>query len=205
MKKYLKYLTYLIPLMALSILVLGPDHRADLYIRIYFDENDRMVQGESLTLSYTTDTQDKFSPEQSVAAEIDHVQSRVEFGLSSLLENDLTGLRLDFPGMEQLICIKSITVSSGGVIRRQYNPCDFFSEENVADTDGIDSITPVYVGQRAYIATGSDSPRIVLSDALCSQITKCYSHFGLTKAAVYLFLLGCFLFSRKKIFTESAR
>lgn len=198
-----KKLIYIIPLILIIVFVLIPNRRTDLYIRIYFDENDSPVQGDYCTLYYSTHAQNEFSPEQSLLCSINHDNSQVEFCLSALLENEITGLRLDFPHMEQLLCIKSITVSNAGVVKRQFNPCDFFSPDNIRYTNDISATSLVGVKERAYFATLPDNPYVVLSDKLCAQITSCYSHFILTKLTVCLFLLGCFYFAKKKVFTEN--
>lgn len=198
-----KKLLYLILLVFIIVFVFIPKRRADLYIRIYFEENEAPVQGKYCTLYYTTISQNEFSTEQSLSSDINHVDSQVEFRLTALLENELTGIRIDFPSAEQLLCIKNITVSNAGVIKRQFNPCDFFSSDGITYTHDISAISLVTSRERAYLATLPDNPYVILSDKLCEQITSCYSHFVLTKLTVCVFVLVCCYFAKRKVFPEN--
>ncbi len=193
MKK--KILFPLLFLLAAAFILL-PTRTASLYIRLYFHE----IAGDECTLYYSTDAVNVFCIEQHCSSSIDHENKMVEFRLDPSLDGHITGFRLDFPGQEQLLGINSVTVSSGGVIKRQYNPCDFFSPENVAETHGINALDLATASARAYFATAEDEPYVILSQDLSRQVAGCYSHLRLTRLAVCLFLLACFFLGRKKIF-----
>lgn len=190
---------YLLPLLLMTAFILFPSGAANLYIRIYFDE----IEGDACTLYYATDTVNVFCIEQHLSSGISQDTSMAEFCVAPSLDGHITGFRLDFPNAEQLLSIRNITISSGGVIKRQYNPCDFFADDNIASTNNIDSITLATASGRTYIGTSPEESYLVLSDALCRQITDCYSHFRLTKAAVCLFLLACFYLARRKLFGDT--
>ena len=189
---------YLLPLLIMIAFILFPSGAANLYIRIYFDE----VEGEECTLYYATDTVNVFCIEQHLSSGISQEERMAEFCLAPYLDGHITGFRLDLPNVEQLLSIKNITVSSGGVIKRQYNPCDFFADDNIASTNNIDSITLATASGRTYIGTLPEESYLVLSDGLCRQITDCYSHFRLTRAAVCVFLLAGFYLARRKLFRD---
>lgn len=173
-----------------------PSSASDLIIRIYFDE----IAGDSCSLYYTTDENPFFSEEQCVAADIDYSRKKVEFRLEGNLEGHLDSLRLDFPHLtEQLINVKNITLSSAGVVRKQYDPCLFFAEENIASAHEV-SVTLVHPRNRAYLSAGADDPYIVLSQDLTGKVENFYSHRALSRAALLLFLFGFCLFARKKLF-----
>ncbi len=191
-----KKILYLFLFFLAAAFVILPLRTAPLYIRLYFHE----IEGDFCTLYYSTDTVNVFCVEQQCVSEIDLENKQVEFRLDPSLDGHLTGLRLDFPGQEQLLSINSVTVSSGGVIKRQYNPCDFFSRENVAQTNSIKALDLATASARAYFSTAPDNPYVILSDELSLQAADCYSHYRLTKLAACLFLLACFLLGRKKIF-----
>lgn len=190
---------YLLPLFIMIAFILFPSGAANLYIRIYFDE----IQGDTCTLYYATDTVNVFCVEQHLSSDISPEERKAEFCLDASLDGHITGLRLDFPNTEQLLSIKNITISSGGVIKRQYNPCDFFADDNIASTHNIDSVTLATASGRTYIGTLSEESYLVLSDELCRRITGCYSHLYLTRAAVCLFLLACFYLGRKRLFGDT--
>lgn len=192
-----KQLLYLIPVFVLmTAFILLPSRTSSLYLRIYFEE----IAGDHCTLYYSTDAMDVFCLGQHQTSEIDYDRKMVEFNLDPSLDGHITGLRLDFPNIEQLLCIDSVTVSSGGVIKHQYSPCDFFADENIASLHNISGISSVPSRARVYIATSPEESYLIFSDALCRQITDSYSHYRLTKAAFCVFLLACFLLARKKIF-----
>lgn len=181
------------------IFVLIPFPASDLYIRFYFDS----INDSNYMLYYSTDTDEGFSQERLILAEIDYSDMHVTFHLNSSLAGHITGLRLDFPNTEQLVCIKNITVSSAGIVKRQYDPCYFFLEDNLAASNDIDSITLVTIRDHAYVATLPDDPYLVLSSGLCQQIAGCYSHFRLTRLLICLFPAACYLMVKLKLFKAS--
>lgn len=192
-----KILSACIIFLLMAVFVLIPSPTSKLYVRIYFDE----IQGDICSLYYADDL-NTFSQEQCVSSAIDHDRQMVEFALEPFLEGRLTGLRLDFPDEEQLFCIRNITVSNGGVIKREFNPSQFFAQENIQQSNSIDEISLATARARAYVRTFSDDPYVVLSGELCQQFMGCYSHYRLTKLAVCVFLSCCFFLAKKRIFTE---
>lgn len=197
MRKKIFYIVLVLLLMFVFIML--PLPASDLRIRIYFDD----AEGGSMCLYYTTDIANEFTNTQSISHDIDHDAEHVEFTLPSSLEDHITGLRLDFPNIEQFLCVRSITVSSAGTVKRQFNPCDFFSEAGILYSNNINGLSLATAQARAYILTSSDDPYIVLSPDLCRQITDCYSHFRLTRLGICIFILGCFFFAKRNIFTEN--
>lgn len=195
MKKKILFVCIIFLFMAVFVLVPAPTSK--LNIRIYFDE----IQGDSCALYYAVDS-DGFTQDQCVSSAIDYDRKMVEFVLEPSLEGRVTGLRLDFPDIPQLLCIKTITISNAGVIKREYDPCDFFAQENIVYSNDIDAISRVAVRARTYIKTLPDDPYMVLSGELCQQLMGCYSHFKLTKLAVCVFILATFILAKKKIFRE---
>ena len=175
--------------------ILFPLPPANLYIRITFDE----IAGEDCLLYYATDTAGGYTAEQYIASKVDPYTGQVAFCLDSSLEKHLIGLRVDFPDTEDLICIKTITISSAGIIQQEFNPCNFFAEGNIALTNNAD-ITLVKPRNRAYISTGSVDPYIVLSDSLTSQIVECYSHYTLTRILICSLALLGYFYTQRNIF-----
>lgn len=197
MRKKLLYSVLILILMFVFIML--PLPASDLRIRIHFDT----IEGNNLVLYYSTDSTNDFSDAQSISQGIEQDTKQVTFTLPSSLENHITGLRLDFPDEEQLLCVRSITVSSAGTVKRQYNPCNFFSASNILYSNGINAVSLATAQKRTYVLTSSDDPYMILSPDLCRQITDCYSHFRLTRLGICIFILGCCFFAHKKVFTES--
>lgn len=194
MKKYLLWFSAVIIVL---IFIFLPLPASDLILRIYFDE----IEGDSCALYYTTDTQGAFCEEQCAHAQIDYEKKMVAFRLDGSLAGHLTGLRLDFPQTEQLLCIKSVTASSAGVIQKEYNPCSFFAESNIAFSNDI-SVTLVNLRNRAYLSTGSNDPYICLSATPTEQLQGCFSYLRLSRFFLCLFVAGSILFARKKLFNS---
>ena len=126
------------------------------------------------------------------------------FRLDSSLDGHITGLRLDFPSLDQLIIIKDVTVSSAGVVKKEFNPCFFFADGNIIAKNGINAMNLVTAKTSAFIKTTSEDPFLVFSDGLSKKVTDRFSHYYLTKLLISLFVAGCCFFykKRKTIFGE---
>lgn len=176
--------------------ILIPAPASALSIRVSFEE----IQGDSCSLYYALDNPNAFSPEQCLISTIDINRKMVTFTLDPSLENRISGLRLDLPAIPQLLCVKSVVISSEGWVKRQYNPCLFFSQENILQTNDINALDPAPARARVYISSAADDPYLVFSEGLCRQITDCYSHFRPTRLGVCAFLAACFFLARRGLF-----
>lgn len=189
---------FLIMLIAVAF-VLVPLPKADLFFRVYFMD----VEGTTCNLYYTTRSSNAFSAEQMIPADIDYELGRVTFQLDSALAEELTGVRLDFPNAEHLVCINNVTLSSAGIIQKQFNPCDFFAYENLIQTNDIQDMSLVRTNNRAYFLTGSTDPFVVFSDNIVAQIVDGYSSYRLTRLGICLFLAAVYFIAKKNIFSKS--
>lgn len=179
-----------------ALFVLAPASASDLIIRIYFDD----IEGDECVLYYATDVENVLTQEKSIASEIDHERKKVEFRLDGSFDGHLTLLRLDFPQQaEQLACIKNITVSSGGVIQKEYSPCVFFEDRNIDLLREIE-VTRVYPKKRTYLEIGPEDPYVILSGEMTQEIQSHFSHRGISRLGLCMFIAGCYFISRKKIF-----
>lgn len=195
MKNIKKPLIFVIFFIAV-LFVAVPLPAADLYIRIQFTE----VEGSSCALYYTTETSNNYSQDQCVLSDIDYGPKEVTFRLDGSLKDQLTGLRLDLPSVTALLCVKNITVSSAGIIQKQFNPVDFFAAENIAQMHHIEAINPVDLRDIAYILTGGDDPYLILSENLVKQITDQYSCYRLTRIGICIFAAACYFMYKKNLF-----
>ena len=96
--------------------------------------------------------------------------------------------------------VSNITVSSAGIVQKQFIPSNFFAGDNVIHKNDISDISLATAQNRAYVATSGEDPYVVLSENLTHQITDGYSTYRLTRLAICLFLGGCYLMYRKKLF-----
>lgn len=184
-------------LLAAVLFVFWPRKASALYLRVTFEE----FTGDACSLYYTTDSDGNFSQEKCISSEVDPDTMQATFRLDGSLAGHLTGLRLDFPHTEQLLGIKDVTVSSAGVIQKEFNPCHFFAPENIGLSHNAD-VTLVVPRNRVYISAGADDPFLILSDGLTAQITDCYSHQTGFRLLVCLFVAGCVCFAHRKIFAD---
>lgn len=196
MKRKLLYMLFVLMML---IFVLLPFPASKLYIRIFFEN----ISEGTLVLYYSTDNTHAFLPDQYLISDIDHESQCAEFCLDASLEGKITALRLDLPNETQLVCVKTITVSSAGVVKQEFNPCDFFAEDNIVLSNSIDAINLVKLRSRAYVSTLNEDPWIILSDELCQQIMGCYSHFRFSRILVCVFCAACILISRKNLFIKT--
>ena len=196
----MKKAKFIIIFLVVLAFILVPFPAADLYIRVHFTETG----GDSCSLYYTTTSNPVYTGDQCITSAIDYDLNQVTFCLDASLEKELTGLRLDFPGSGNLIGIDNITVSSAGIIQKQFNPCKFFADENIIQKNDIPEISLVTARNRAYLLPGTTDPYVVLSPALTAEITDGYSHLRLTRLSICLFVVACVFFYRKNLFSGTA-
>lgn len=179
-----------------ALFIFWPLSPAPLHIRFYFEE----IAGDQCSLYYTTDTADGYSEDRHIVSPIEGGK-QAEFCLDASLAGHIKSLRIDWPDMEQILCVKSVTVSSAGVVQKEFDPCDFFSD--IAYENDIASRNMVRVRDRAYIGTDAEDPYMVFGEKTVDQIQKYYSRYRLTRLAVCIFFLGCCYFGRRKLFAVS--
>lgn len=179
--------------------ILMPFPSADINIRLHFMDS---AEG-TYALYYSTQTSG-FSQEQCIIAEVDSDSNQVTFHLDSSLENQLTGLRLDFPAGDNLICISNVTVSSAGIVQKQFNPCDFFATANLTHINDIEPISIATAQNRAYVPTAGSDPYVILAQNLLEEIRDGYSHLRLTRLGICLFAAACYFMYKKNLFSKEA-
>lgn len=192
MKKIKKLLFFFI---ILAIIII-PLPAGDMTIRLQLTE----MVGNDYALHYSN-TDSFFTPSKSIAGEIDYEKNQVIFHLDNSLEG-LTALRLDFPHTDTLISVEKITVSSAGIIQKQFNPSLFFAPGNLIETHDLEAISQATAQDKAYLATSDWDPYVVLSEKLVKQIDSGFSHFHLSRLAICLFIAACTYFTKKDYFTN---
>ena len=182
------------------ILILIPMPAADVLVKVHFviSEDEANIIGEKGDLYYSTSDMFGFSAEQCVRAEVDEKSKQLTFRLDKNIENQLKGLRLDLPGVEGLVCIDNITISSAGIVQKQFNPCEFLSDDNRIFVNNIETISLVESRKRAYIDVNGVDPYIVLSEGIVEEVNDCYSHFVLTRIGICIFVLGAWFLAKNK-------
>ena len=190
----------ILTLLGIIIFLLIPLPASGLILRIALDES-YPIEPHDFFLYYAIDGQG-WSEGQKILGSLDEERNVVSFHVDSSLENNLTGLRIDFPDHQQIVDVKNITVSSAGFPKKQYNPCVFFDEANRKTQNGLYAVDLVPTRGRVFIGTTPEDPHIVLSDVLTQQIARLFSHYRMTRFFICLFVLACCLSYRKKLFKE---
>lgn len=158
---------------------------------------------DPVKLYYATNDNPTFSEEQSLVAEYNEAQKRATFSLDSNLVKSINCLRFDLPEKELVISIKDVSVSSAGLIKRHFNPCDFFADDNIDfENDFIERSTSPALGMASF-HTGEKDPYVVFSNPLLNQILKQKSRYYGTRILIVLFLLGCHAFHKNHLFTQT--
>ena len=194
MKKYKFPILFLIAV----IFVLVPLPATDMNVRLHFWE----AQGYNCALYYTTVSSPDYSADKCINAEIDYQTRQVTFPLDASLHDQITGIRLDFPQTDAVISIDKITLSSAGIIQKQYNPCHFFAPENIVHINQADH-SVVFPSNRVYIAPLGSDPFFVFTESLSSEFNDGFSHLHLTRLGIVLFLTACYFFYKKNYFSAS--
>mgnify|MGYP006916068486 CR=1 FL=1 len=196
-----KKIPFFIIFFAMIIFFLIPFHSSDIYLRFYLDDPEA-IQPYDFYLYYATESSD-FNPDQMIKASYDETRGIITFRLDSSLEGHITGLRMDFPSERQLVIIKDITVSSAGIVKKEYNPCFFFADGNIVFRNGIYAVDLITAKSSTVIGTTPDDPFLVFSDDLNRRIISRFSHYYLTKFLICLFVAGCcYFYVKRKIYFE---
>lgn len=173
------------------IFILMPFPASGLTIRLYFDK----FQGDGLLMYYTTDENPNMGIEQTIAGTVDAENKFAVFKLSPELADHIDQIRFDFPGIEQVLSIRNISVSSAGVVQHNYNPCDFFSEANITYKNDIPQINLIEWEETAYIRTNESDPYILFHNELLRDMLQYRSSYRLTRfAACILVVFGYVLY-----------
>jgi len=148
---------------------------------------------------YYSDNENSFQSDKYIMGEINNKKNYISFRLPDSVKN-LTELRMDFPDTDELLCIHKITISSAGIIQKQYDPNIFFAPENIISTNHIDAISLVSFQDKTYLATDGYDPYIVFSSNLVQDINSGFSQYRLTRIFICLFIIVCYLFYKNNPF-----
>ncbi len=197
-----KYVATAIPLLIVILFCFLPTRTSDVILRFHFWEIHEEMQKEGFCLFYTTKDAPEFTAENCIEGYVDEKQHRVEFRLDGSLKGQITGIRIDLPASAQRLIVDDVAVLSGGVVKRHYNPVDFFAEEMIKASNDVSAIERLSFQSRAYIVTAEADPYLVIIDELTAQIAKCFGSYLPTRICILIFLLGCVLFAKFPVFKE---
>lgn len=167
-----------------------------LTIRLYFDD----FEGSQVIMYYTTDENPDILPEQILTATFDTETRIAVIKLSPELADHIVQIRLDFPEMEQVFSIKNVSVSSAGVIKHNYSPCDFFSTTNIVYQNDIPQINLLERKQIAYVKTNESDPYILFTNELVNDMLRYRSSFRLTRLSICILVVLGYAISRIGLF-----
>lgn len=202
-KLFQKKFLYVIPaVLAAVVFLLLPLPDSNLYLCVEFDETSANIK--NCRLYYTTAASSEYFslPCLDEGNNSSGTPFQARFRIEpSVLSEQITSLRLDLPDLDQIVCVKSVTVSSAGIIKREFNPCYFFSDPNIVSANSITERSLLPFRRIAYIATAADDPYLVFSDTLVREISDCSGNYVWTRLLICLFPVILFFSYRKKIFT----
>ena len=198
MKKFIPYI--ILAVVCIGIMLFPVKTSAE-YIRIEFTGNeDGVLQGRECTLYYATQSADYFNNDETVRCPVDNEKYYVEFKLEGKNNNNIKGLRIDFPAEDQRFCVGGVFVKSAGILSKRYDPCYIFADENIKLANDIAGINSLKDGKVVYIATEGADPYIIFSDEVTKELTSHFSHFIVTKLVMCIIIVGCFFSFKKDIF-----
>ena len=182
-----------VAIIAALIFILFPIKPADLILKLTIEGTDAGL----CRLYYSTTETDFFNEEMSLPAQKTNTVNLYDFKIPSDVAGDLKMIRLDFPSGSVGYAVTNVTVYSGGVTRKYYNPDIFFAPGNVvayADlTYGSDESTDFI-----YVTPTGPDPNLVFSELFTNSLKKCQSRFYLTRIFIVCFIAAAWLISTKK-------
>lgn len=179
------------------IFVFIPFPASGLTIRLYFGD----FEGENILVYYTTDENPDMGNRQTCTGTIDTANKLAVIKLSPELADHITQIRFDFPETEQLLSIKNVSVSSAGIIQHQYDPCDFFSENNILAKNDIPEIDLIKTHKTAYIKTNQHDPYLLFDSRLLRDMLQYRSSYRLTRIIACLLILAGYALYRIRPFS----
>ncbi len=199
-----KHIAVAIPLLIVILFCFLPTRTSDVILRLHFWEVHEEMQKEGFCLFYTTTDSPDFTAENCIEGYVDEKQHRVEFRLDGSLKGQITGIRIDFPAKAQRLIVEDVVVLSGGVVKRHYNPVDFFADEMIKASNDVSAIDRLPFQSRAYIVTEETDPYLIPIDELTAQIARCFGNYLPTRFFLVLLLLGGVLLAKFPVFKEHA-
>ena len=197
-----KKCVYVLLILFISIIMLSPVKAAGLSLSFHFSE----ATDHSCCVYYTTADQPVYSQEQIILGEYDEERSVVVFRFDGELADQLTGIRLDFANVEQVFYIDEIWAASAGVIRKQFSPIRFFSEDSILEKNSISSVDLLTARNTTCIGTQAQDPFLVFSEKIVSSLNQLFSHYLVTKIVIVLIgLLAFWSIQRSPFRTKTLR
>ena len=193
--KYIKYIKIILAVIIAGAFIFIPKSTSNLYIRLHFES----IQGDVLQLYYTTVENNSFCEEQSITSYVDKENRSVSFCLDKSLYNQLGVVRLDFAQQPETLCVNGISISSGGMVKKELNPGNFISDENMIDFHNV-AFSPVPERNKTFIVTQEGDPYIVFSPEITQQINQYFSKGYLTRFLICIFVLIVYVSYKKNIF-----
>ncbi len=194
MKKHFKsYIIMAAILCAALLFIFYPFMCTDLHIKLYFGEDSDVAY---CNLYYTTEDMPNFDDSNMLTAKA--TADYADILIPKEACGKLTNLRLDFSPVEDLISISRVELCSGGFIQKSFSGPDFFKEDNILQTNDLETLhSTKYI---TYIGTAGTDPYIMFQTAVVSACNNAFSHYTVTKLLICLFIAGTVILSRRKLF-----
>lgn len=196
MKKHIRTIVAVLIMVIVACIIPFPD--SDVNLNLYFENlNTDEFEESSFRAYYTTDESPAFSEVQATNGIVDKENNRVTFKFDSENVKKLGVIRIDFPAIEETLCINGMSVSSGGAAKKQIDPSRFLDEANIISMYDINEITALKSACSVYIATGCEDPQIVLSDIATDYIAGKQSKHIVSRIVILAIMIIGFICTKK--------
>ncbi|MBO4609142.1 MAG: hypothetical protein J5696_04650 [Lachnospiraceae bacterium] len=192
MKRITKTIIICVCLLAIILIPLPAD---DLYLRFHIREGST----DGYRIYYATLSDPVYSDEHYVDSAYDEKTGQITFILDSSLEGTVTGIRLDYPVVDDMIVIDGVSVSSGGIVRKRISVPDLFNSENYLMIHGA-TLDTVADRETVYVSTTPDDPFTVFGTEGVKLLSTGFSHKFSTRICIALLIAIACIFYNKDLF-----
>ena len=196
MKGITKIIITCICVLAVILIPLPAD---DLYVRFHIREGAT----DGYRIYYATQSNPNFTDEQHIDSEYDERTGQITFVFDASLEGSITGIRFDYPPVEDMIAIDSVSVSSGGIIKNRISVTKLFDPDDYIMVNGA-TIDTVASREIVYASTTPDDPFVVFGSEGVRLLSTGFSHKWGTKLCIALLIAIASVFYNKEIFSREA-
>ena len=196
MKGITKIIITCICVLAVILIPLPAD---DLYVRFHIREGAT----DGYRIYYATQSNPNFTDEQHIDSEYDERTGQITFVFDASLDGSITGIRFDYPPVEDMIAIDSVSVSSGGIIKNRISVPDLFNPDDYIMVNGV-NLDTVASREIVYASTTPDDPFVVFGGEGVRLLSTGFSHKLSTKLCIALLIAIASVFYNKEIFSREA-
>ncbi len=186
---------WLIAILLSALFLLIPFPPSRLRLRIVFQD----PVSEGFQLYYIPEGQTDFTAENCITPTLSEDNKTITFTIDPDLADRIQKIRLDLPGASGDLVATQVRLSGGGFVKKQWNPCKFFSVQNTAAVHDLE-ITRVESRQIVHLTVQGEDPYTILSDDLTGELSGAFSHHLGSRVLLLVFLWCMALFYQLDLF-----